>query len=249
MQPASATLGTLLSIATLVVASALTTFGADAANAKPPAKPLVEGHALPHQPDASGWIKLFDGKTLSGWSTFDPGHWTVDADGNVVGQGSRSHLFSPQPYKNLEFKAEVKLNNKGNSGMYFRAKLGPGWPEGYESQVENTSSDPQRTGSLYNRAKMLDQIIADDTWWTQHIIAIGNRIIIKVNDKIVVDFTDTKNSFMEGHLALQQHNDGSIVHYRNVVVKPLPDDEAAALAIARKDVPNIGDEPLVKTRK
>jgi hypothetical protein len=34
-----------------------------------------------------------------------------------------------------------------------------------------------------------------------------------------------------------------------VVVKPLPDDEAAALAIARKDVPNIGDEPLVKTRK
>ncbi|MBL9129213.1 MAG: DUF1080 domain-containing protein, partial [Verrucomicrobiales bacterium] len=156
---------------------------------------------------------------------------------------------SPKTYKNLEFKAEAKLNHRGNSGMYFRAKLMPGWPNGYEAQVENTSPDPQRTGSLYNRAKMLDQLIPDDTWWTQHIIAIGNRVIIKVNDKIVVDFVDEKRSFIEGHLALQQHDPGSVVHYRNVVAKALPDDEAAALAIAKKDMPDLGTEPLVKTRK
>jgi len=211
--------------------------------------PLVEGTPVQPKPDANGWVQLFDGKTLSGWKTFDPGCWSVDASGNVVGDGARSHLFSPGTYKNLEFKAEVKLNHQGNSGMYFRAKLMPGWPNGYESQVENTSSDPQRTGSLYNRAKMLEQLVQDDTWWTQHIIAIGNRIIIKVNDKIVVDFVDEKKSFMEGHLALQQHNKGSIVHYRNVVAKALPDDEAAALEIAKKDMPDLGAEPLVKTRR
>jgi hypothetical protein len=240
-------LSALLSLASLLAANVSPAFAAD--GPKPATAPVVEGKPTQHAPDAAGWIHMFDGKTLSGWETFDPGHWTVDKDGTLVGQGSRSHLFSPKSYRNLEFKAEAKLNNKGNSGMYFRAKLGPGWPEGYEAQVENTSSDPQRTGSLYNRAKMLEQLIQDDTWWTQHIIAIGNRVIIKVNDKIVVDFIDEKKSFMEGHVALQQHNDGSIVQFRNVVVKPLPDDEAAALAIARKDMPDVGAEPLVKTRK
>ncbi len=211
--------------------------------------PVVEGTPTPETPDAHGWHHLFDGKTLSGWKTFDPGGWSINAEGSLVGKGPRSHLFSPKTYKNVEFKAEAKLNHKGNSGMYFRAKLMPGWPDGYEAQVENTSPDPQRTGSLYNRAKMLDQLIADDTWWTQHIIAIGNRVIIKVNDKIVVDFVDEKRSFIEGHLALQQHDPGSVVQYRNIVAKALPDDQAAALAIAKKDMPDLGADPLVKTRK
>jgi hypothetical protein len=211
--------------------------------------PVIEGVPVPHVPNATGWIQLFDGKTLSGWQTFDAGRWTIDGEGQLVGRGDRSHLFSPKTYKNLQFRAEVKLNHRGNSGMYFRAKLMPGWPAGYESQVENTSPDPQKTGSLYNRAKMLDQLIQDDTWWTQHIVAIGNHIIIQVNDQIVVDFVDEKNSFSDGHLALQQHDGGSVVTYRKVEVKPLPDDPTAALEIAKKDMPKIGTEPLVKTRK
>lgn len=209
----------------------------------------VEGKPVPHTPDVSGWIQLFDGKTLSGWKTFDPGCWSVNKEGILVGDGGRSHLFSPQTYTNFEFRAEVKLNHEGNSGMYFRAKLMPGWPDGYEAQVENTSSDPQRTGSLYNRARNLEQLIPDDTWWTQHIIAIGNRILIQVDDKLVVDFVDEKKSFLSGHLALQQHNKGSVVEFRKVMVKPLPDDEKAALEIAKRDMPAIGKEPLVKTRK
>ena len=196
------------------------------------------GSPVPENPDANGWIALFDGKTLSGWTAPDPGGWEIK-EGVVIGQGDRSHLFSPNTYTNLEFKAEVKLNHSGNSGMYIRAALGPGWPKGYEAQVENTSPDPQRTGSLYNFHKVTEQIIDDDTWWTQHVIAIGNRIIIKVNDKIVTDFVDDKNTFMSGHLALQQHNNGSVVMFRNLMVKRLPTDEAAALSIAKKDMPDI----------
>ena len=127
--------------------------------------------------------------------------------------------------------------------MYFRAALGQGWPKGYEAQVENTSSDPQRTGSLYNLHKIGEQLIPDDTWWTQHIIAIGNRIVIKVNDKIVTDHVDTNNTYKSGHLAFQQHNEGSVVEYRNVMVKRLPDDEKAAWTEAKKDVPEIPLEP------
>ena len=201
----------------------------------------------PEKPDKNGWIKLFDGKTLSGWTAPDPGEWKME-DGILKGTGPVSHLFSPNEYTNLEFKAEVKLNHSGNSGMYFRAAVGKGWPEGYEAQVENTSPDPQKTGSLYSYAArnyrpepipVHEQLIQDDTWWTQHIIAIGNRIIIKVNDKIVTDFVDEHNTFKSGHLAFQQHNQGSEVQFRNVMVKHLPADERAAWKVAKKDVPEI----------
>ena len=195
----------------------------------------ISGKPTPRTPDEKGWISLFDGKTLSGWMTFDPHAWSINSKGELVGKGARSHLFSPNTYRNMEFRAEAKLNHRGNSGMYFRAKLGEGWPKGYEAQVENTSSDPQRTGSLYNFVKIGEQLIEDDTWWNQHIIAIGNRIIIKVNGKVVVDFVDENNTWSEGHLAFQQHDPGSIVHYRGIQVRSLPDSKDAALAIAGVD--------------
>jgi hypothetical protein len=197
------------------------------------------GAPMPVQPDKSGWIGLFDGRTLSGWTAPEPGRWHVTPDGVLVGEGPVSHLFSPATYTNLELKSEVKLNHSGNSGMYFRAALAKGWPKGYEAQVENTSPDPQKTGSLYNFSKVTEQLVTDDTWWTQHIIAVGNRIIIRVNDKIVTDFVDQNRTYRSGHLALQQHNEGSVVMFRNTMVKSLPDDEQAAWKIAVQDVPEL----------
>jgi len=196
------------------------------------------GQALPDKPGADGWTQLFDGKTLSGWTSVGKNLWAVK-DGVVVGTGPVSHLFSPNTYTNLEFKSEVKLNHSGNSGMYIRTAIGPGFPKGYETQVENTSPDPQKTGSLYGFHKVGEQLVQDDTWWTQHVIAIGNHIIVKVNDKIVTDYVDDKNTYISGHLALQQHNDGSVVEYRNTVVKRLPDDEKAAWDTAKKDMPDV----------
>ena len=175
------------------------------------------------QPGKDGWISMFDGKTLDGWKTADnPESWKV-VDGMLVGDGPRSHLFwMVRECDNCEFRAEVKLNHLGNSGMFFRTAFGPGFPKGYESQVENTSSDPQKTGTLYGFDRITAQLIQDDTWWTQHIIADGNHIIITVNDKVVVDYIDAKNTFTKGYLALQQHNAGSVVQFRNVMMRPLP---------------------------
>src|SRR5579859_4908081 len=81
------------------------------------------GRPVVEIPDLNGWTRLFDGKTLSGWTAPDAGNWEVK-DGVVIGQGPTSHLFSPHTYTNLEFKSEVKLNHSGNSGMYIRAELG-----------------------------------------------------------------------------------------------------------------------------
>jgi hypothetical protein len=170
-----------------------------------------------------GWKSIFNGKNLDGWKASElPENWTVE-EGAIVGRGPRSHLFyMTEKFADCEFKADVKLNKGGNSGMYFRTEFGAGWPKGYEAQVNNSHKDPKRTGSLYNLVTVTEQLIPDDTWWTQHIIVQGNHIIIKVNDKVVVDFVDKDSTHKSGYLALQQHDPGSVVHYKNLQVKPLP---------------------------
>jgi 3-keto-disaccharide hydrolase len=173
--------------------------------------------------DKDGWVSMFDGKTLNGWkASQNPEAWSV-RDGAITGDGEVSHLFwMAQECENCEFRAEVKISHGGNSGMYFRTAFGPGFPKGYEAQVNTSHTDPVKTGSLYNFHKIFEQLIPDDTWGTQHIIADGNHIVIKVNDKVVTDYVDTKNTFTKGFCALQQHNKGSVVQYRNLMFRPLP---------------------------
>ena len=175
------------------------------------------------KPGGDGWISMFDGKTLDGWKANEnPGSWKA-IDGAIVGDGPRSHLFwMVRECEDCEFRAEVKLNHSGNSGMYFRTAMGPGFPKGYEAQVENTSPDPQKTGSLYGICKVTEQLIRDDTWWTQDVVVRGNHVVIKINDKVITDCTDPQNRYTKGYLALQQHNDGSVVQFRNLMMRPLP---------------------------
>lgn len=176
---------------------------------------------------ADDWKPMFDGSTLEGWKANEhPESWTVK-NGAITGDGPASHLFwMKEMCVNCEFKAEVKINHGGNSGMYFRTAFGPGFPKGYESQVDNTHADPVRTGSLYNFVKVFEQLIPDDTWWEQHIIVEGNHIQIFVNNKKTVDFTDEKNTFTDGYLALQQHNAGSVVEFKNLMMRHLPPPES-----------------------
>ena len=182
-----------------------------------------------------GWVALFNGKDLDGWEAYDgkgkedeaarDRNWKVE-DGVIHGSGPVSHLFSPLgDYTNFRYRAEVKIADKANSGMYFRTAKGPGFPKGYEAQVNSTHADPVRTGSLYNHAKFLERLVEPDTWFTQEIEAVGNHIVIKVNGKTTVDYVDKGNSFTKGYFAFQQHDPGSQVWIRKVEVKELPDSK------------------------
>jgi Domain of Unknown Function (DUF1080) len=173
---------------------------------------------------AEEWVSLFDGKTLSGWTTADgtPGNWVVE-DGAITNSGPASHLFSPRgDYKNFLYRAEIKINDKGNSGMYFRTKKAKGFPPGYEAQVNSTHRDPVKTGSLYNHVKVLEMLVPPDTWFTQEVEAVGDHIVIKVNGKTTVDYVDPKKSFTEGHFAFQHHDPTCKVQIRKIEVKELP---------------------------
>ena len=165
---------------------------------------------------------MFDGSTLEGWKANEhPESWTVK-DGAIRGDGPASHLFyMTEKCVNCEFKAEVRINHGGNSGMYFRTAFGPGFPKGYEAQVDSTPDRSGRNGQPVWFGQGVRQLIPDDTWWTQHIIVEGNHIQIFVNDKPTVDFIDENNTYTSGYLALQEHNPGSVVEYKNLMMKAL----------------------------
>ena len=182
------------------------------------------------------WVQLFNGKHLTGWKTHpdDKAKWEV-VGGNIVGTGEAGHLFSDRgDYENFRFRVEAKINDKGNSGQYFRAKFAKAFPPGYEAQINATHGDKVRSGSLYpdtrdgysaeekKKTLIYDQLIKPDEWFTQEVIADGNHIIIKVNDKTTVDFVDEKNTFTKGHFAIQHHDPGCVVKVRKAEVRLLP---------------------------
>jgi Domain of Unknown Function (DUF1080) len=196
------------------------------------------GSAAQPTPAADGWISLFDGKTLDGWRASEkPGTFRVE-DGAIVVEGPRSHLFYVGPveshtFTNFEWKADVMTMPKANSGMYFHTEYQEsGWPSrGYEVQVNNTHPDPRKTGSLY-AIQDVREALPDNQWFTQHITVQGKRIVVRLNGKVVVDYTEPDNverppdmagrKLSRGTLALQGHDPGSKVLFKNIMVKPLP---------------------------
>lgn len=183
-----------------------------------------------------GFTRLDDGKTFKGWKISEnPASWSIK-EGAFVANGPRSHLFyvgDDKPFKNFELRVDVLTKPNSNGGIYFHSKFqDEGWPKyGFEAQVNNSyKSDPQKTGSLYAVVKVLEANAKDDEWYTETIIVKDKNIVIKVNDKVVVDYTepadykpaeDYPRQIDEGTFALQAHDPGSTVYFKNIRVKRL----------------------------
>lgn len=186
--------------------------------------------AIAQESSDEDWKSIFDGKTLDGWKPNEhPTSWSVK-DGAIVGSGPRSHLYyMKQQVENFELKSDVMINPGGNSGIYFHiAYHEEGWFfDGHEVQVNNSHRDPVRTGSLWNVVKLYDIPVEDNTWFAMHIVVKGQNIVVKINDKIVVDYTEPKGAegprrLGKGHIALQQHDPRSSASFRNIMLKILP---------------------------
>lgn len=177
-----------------------------------------------------GWISLFNGRDLSGWKASEGVEWKV-IDGMIATPPKRSHLFTEQKFKNFDFKADVLTKPGSNSGIYFHTEPEDTWPShGYEAQVNVTHGDRVKTGSLYNVVKLYETPAFDGFWWTQQITVKGKNIVIRINDKVVVDYTEPEGvtdprrlSPDGGAFALQAHDPKSEVFYRNIQVRRLPD--------------------------
>lgn len=186
------------------------------------------------------WVSLFDGKTLTNWKVGDnAGTFSVE-NGTIAVHGETAHLFYDGPFqqhhfKNFEFKATVMTRPGSNSGIYFHTSFQQGgWPaKGYEVQVNNSHTDWRRTGSLYGIEDVKETYVKDNEWYTEYIKVQGKRVIIKLNDKTVVDYTEPANLHREGDdslriisngtFALQGHDPKSVVYFKNLMVKVLPE--------------------------
>jgi len=186
-----------------------------------------------------GWISLFDGKTLNGWKASEkPGTFSVE-DGAIKVDGPRSHLYYEGPvmnhdFKNFEFKARVMTKPGSNSGVYFHtAYQDKGFPDkGFEVQVNNSHNDWKRTAGLYDIKDTKEVYVKDDVWFTLYIKVEGKHVITKINKTVVTDWTQP-DGFVppKGHpgriidhgtFAIQGHNQGSVIFFKDIMVKPLP---------------------------
>lgn len=179
------------------------------------------------------WTPLFDGKTLAGWEKVGDATsmWEV-RDGAIQGSGPASMLVSTKgPYKNFKYRAEIKINDGGNSGLYFRTTRRPGFMDGYEAQIDSTHIDPIRTGSLYGLCHVYKQLVKPDTWFTYELEVRDDvwrgrpvtRIKVTVDGNELYEYLDFALTFKAGHFAFQQHDPGSKVSIRKVEVLPLAD--------------------------
>lgn len=178
-----------------------------------------------------GWVSLFDGSSLAGWEKVgkEESHWEVK-DGAINGSGPASMLVCTQgPYKNFRYRAEVMINDKGNSGLYFRTTRKPGFSDGYEAQIDSTHTDPIRTGSLYGMCHVYAPLVKPDTWFTYELEVRDDqwrgremtRIKITVDGRELYEYLDFDKTFKEGYFAFQQHDPGSRVSIRKVEVQEL----------------------------
>jgi hypothetical protein len=203
---------------------------------------------------AQDWIPLQDGKSFAGWKAAErPEAWVVE-DGAFVSVGDRSHLFyvgkvgphrKPHDFKNFELSADVMTSPGANSGIYVHTKRqGPGWPvAGYELQVINSNPPAEKmngyiehkmTGSIYAVRNTWVAPAKDNQWFNYRIRVVGNTLQTFIDGRLVCEYAEPLGAHRpddklgrllgSGTFALQAHDPGSVVRYRNIKVKLLPDD-------------------------
>lgn len=185
-----------------------------------------------------GFTSLFDGKTLNGWKKAEENQSAFKVEnGAIVAKGERCHLFyvgDEKPFKNFELRVDVMTKPNSNGGIYFHtAYQKTGWPKkGFECQVNVTHGDWKKTGSLYDVANLGHTPAQDNKWWTQTIIVEGNKVTVKIDDVLVLNYnepsgaragSDFTRKLDSGTFAFQAHDPGSTVYFKNVRVKRLPD--------------------------
>lgn len=197
---------------------------------------LASSQPLPAADSEEGFVQLFDGKTFTGWKKAEenPGTWKIE-DGALVANGERCHLFyvgDEKPFKNFHLKVDVKTGPHSNGGIYFHTKYqASDWPRGgFECQVNNTHADWKKTGSLYDIVNIAQNLATDNKWWTQEIIVKDNTVTVIIDGKRIFVYNEPPGvqpgkpfarKLEQGTFALQGHDPGSIIHYKNIRVKRL----------------------------
>lgn len=201
-----------------------------------------------------GFVALFNGKDLTGWrgvgkspldnpekrAAMTPeqlaearkvadesmrSHWKVE-DGALVFDGKGESLATGKDYGDFELFVDWKILKDGDSGIYLR-----GSPQVQIWDPANPSAKGHGSGGLYNNQKnpSTPLVKADNPvgeWNTFYIKMVGERVTVKLNDKLVVDnvvlenyWNREKPIYPTGPIELQNH--GNTLYFKNIYIKEL----------------------------
>jgi hypothetical protein len=169
----------------------------------------------------AGWVRLFDGESLAGWTPRDQARWDV-VDGAIVyraGTGS-GFLCTTKSYDNFELKVDFWVDDVANSGVFLRCpQTGPiVATNAYEVNIY----DPHLkwpTGSINEIALRLGDIRSAGRWNSYHITAQGNHLVVRFDGRVVVDTHNDREK--SGPIGLQQFEGRGMVKFRNIKLRPL----------------------------
>ncbi len=172
-------------------------------------------------------VKIFDGKSLHGWTVVGGGKWTVDSGvlkGVCTKADAQGILVYEKEVENFTAKLQFKISG-GNSGFYFRTERTAEQPLVKGMQAEIDAIDDvagiwetagrgwvyKPTPEVHARAKF-----KPGEWSDLYVSAIGTHYIVKLNGEVITDIDDPVGR-RKGTVALQLHGDMDMtVEFRNI---------------------------------
>jgi Domain of Unknown Function (DUF1080) len=197
---------------------------------------------------AEEWQSLFNGRDLTGWrANVMPESFTV-VDGAIRAQATKpsAHLFYAgdlktgfMRFQNFVLEATCRSEPNANSGIFIHTDMTTRdsalhLGKGYEIQLNSTAKEKRKTGSLYAVVDLAQSPVDESQWFKLRITVSGKRIMIHLNDKPVVDYTEPENVTRPperagrlfdpqgGGIALQAHDPGSVFYFKDLRIKCLP---------------------------
>ena len=179
-----------------------------------------------------GYVSLFDGKSLAGWTVVGKPEGFLVKDGVLRSNGATggNWIRSNKEYGDYILKMDWKVSKGGNSGVFIRcADKGNPWETGYEVQIldDETRDDEHCTGSLYGYFKVDKRPdTTPDKWHAFEIRCIGSKLTIISDDTVCVDVDQAKNEkakgkALKGFIGLQDSHStaGHYIEFRNIRIK------------------------------
>lgn len=177
-----------------------------------------------------GWVRLFDGHTLAGWSIIGNADWHCK-DGIVrVTRGEPSFLVTNFDIADYELEVDFRCAPGTNSGIFMRTAPEPG--DVALDCLELNIAPPENpfpTGSFVKRHKYESQDLGEfdsTNWHTFRVRLVGESVQVSLDGKALYELTDDTSS-RRGCISLQ-HNQG-VVEFRNILLRPI---EAKSLRLA-----------------
>ena len=144
------------------------------------------------------WEKIFDGKTLTGWTLIGKGGrgYVVENGELVCPADGGGNLYTEKEYSDFKFRFEFKLTSGANNGIGLRAPLsGDAAYVGMESQVLDDTADiyknllpGQYHGSIYKVFAAKRGFLKPLGEWNKETIeVIGRKVKITLNGTVIVD--------------------------------------------------------------